>query len=79
MNNVSNFVESNASNVSFELPNMELTIDQRMAFEDAFYSLLTCDEADDSLMPVMVYLQDEQPVAWYNMETSTGYVTPLGA
>ena len=76
MTNIADFVSKNTANVTFSLPNPDLTMDQRLAFEDAFFSLVTCNEADDNLLPVMIYLQDEVPVGWYNLDTNEGYVGP---
>jgi len=67
------FANNNAPNVRFELTND----DDELMFEvlpARFANMVQHDEVDDSADPVLVYMLNGQPVAWYDMENAQGYV-----
>ena len=71
--NIHTFVSSNAPNVRFELDND----DPELMFEALparFEDMVQHDEVNDDADPVLVYMLNGQPVAWYDMENAQGYV-----
>ena len=67
------FVNGNAHNVRFGL---EGTDDGDM-FEKLparFARMFEHDTVDDGADPVLVYMLEGKPVAWYDMENAVGYV-----
>ena len=71
--NIDTFVNSNAVNVRFELTNddPELMFE---AYPSRFADMVQHDEVNDDADPVLVYMLNGQPVAWYDMENAQGYV-----
>jgi hypothetical protein len=71
--NIDKFVNSNKFNVRFELTNddPELMFE---AYPARFEDMIKYDEVNDDADPVLVYMLNGQPVAWYDMENAQGYV-----
>lgn len=72
---VATFVNNNQPNVNFGIDfDAALNTDQLMAFEDVFAGLVPHTNYNEDAMPVMVYENNGQPVAWYDFENLKGYV-----
>ena len=71
--NIHAFVNSNKPNVQFDIVNDE----PELIFEALparFADMVQHDDVNEEADPVLVYMLNGQPVAWYDMENAHGYV-----
>ena len=71
--NIHAFVNSNKPNVQFDIVNDE----PELIFEalpSRFADMVQHDDVNEEADPVLVYMLNGQPVAWYDMENAHGYV-----
>lgn len=74
MSSIDTFVNSNEHNVAFTITDED---DFDMLFEilpQRFSAMVRCDWVDEAADPVLVYVRDGKPVAWYDMELAQGYI-----
>ena len=70
------FVNANAVNVRFEITNTDPEY-MFEVFPERFARMFEHDDVNEDADPVLVYVLNGAPVAWYDMENAHGYVAEL--
>ena len=68
---VDEFVNSNCLNVQFD--ELQLNNDEEKAFE-LFKNIVKHDILNEDAYPVIVLERNDKPIAWYDLETFSGFV-----